>query len=142
MKKVNILIVILTIALVAVSCETYDDYNTDRKTVVGFITPTKNINNIPEGGSKTDSVSLFVSDLSSSPRTFTVTTIPVDTLPTAPENFTFESTVTFPANTREVKFGVTAVDNSIDDTRRFFRLAIQGEANVVSGGRALIGVKN
>ncbi|QQX75408.1 MULTISPECIES: hypothetical protein [Aequorivita] len=141
MKRVNILIVILTIAIIAVSCETYDDYNTDRKTVVGFVTPNKNIS-VPEGGSKTDSVKVFVSDLSSSDRTFTVITIPVDTLPTAPENYTFESTVTIPANTRETMFGVTAVDNSIDDTRRFFRLAIQGEADVVSGGRALIGVKN
>ncbi|SRX54659.1 hypothetical protein [Aequorivita sp. CIP111184] len=141
MKKVNILLVILALAIVTVSCETYDDYNAERKTTVGFITLTKNIS-VPEGGSKTDSVSLFVSDLSSSARTFTVITVPVDTLPTAPENYSFESTVTVPANTREVKFGVTAIDNSIDDTRRFFRIAIQGDANIVSGGRTLIGVKN
>lgn len=142
MKKVNILIVILTIALVAVSCETYDDYDTNRKTTVGFITASKNINNVPEGGTKTDSVQLFISDISSAARTFTVITVAVDTLPTAAENYTFESTVTFPANTRQVNFGVTAVDNSIDDTRRFFRLAIQGEADVVSGGRTLVGVRN
>ncbi len=141
MKKVNIFLVILAIAMVAVSCETYDDYNTDRKTTVGFVTLTKNLS-VPEGGTKTDSVKLFVSDLSASARTFTVITVPVDTLPTAPENYSFESTVTVPANQREVNFGVTAIDNSIDDTRRFFKLAIQGEANVVSGGRALIGVKN
>ncbi len=142
MKKVNILLVIFVIAIVAVSCETYDDYNAERKTVVGFVTPTLNINNIPEGGSKTDSVQLFVSDLSSSPRTFTVITVAPDTLPTASDNYTFESTVTFPANTREVKFGFTVIDNSINDERHFFRLAIQGEADVVSGGRSLIGVKN
>lgn len=133
--------VLITIAIVAISCETYDDYNEDRKTVVGFVTTTKNLT-VPEGQSKTDSVQLFISDISSSPRTFTVITVPVDTLPTAPENYTFESTVTFPANTREVKFGFTAIDNSIDDTRRFFRLAIQGESDVVSGGRTLIGLKN
>ncbi len=141
MKKVNIFLVILAIALVAVSCETYDDYNTERKTTVGFVTLTKNLS-VPEGGTKTDSIKLFVSDLSTSARTFTVITVPVDTLPTAPENYSFESTVTVPANKREVNFGVTAIDNSIDDTRRFFKLAIQGEADVVSGGRALIGVKN
>lgn len=141
MKKVNILLVILTIAIVAVSCETYDDYNTDRKTVVGFVTPTRNIS-VPENMSKTDSVQVFISDISSSARTYTVTTVPVDTLPTGPENYTFESTVTFPANTRQVSFYVTAIDNTIDDTRRFFKLAIQGEADAVSGGRALIGVKN
>ncbi|MEM0518263.1 MULTISPECIES: hypothetical protein [Aequorivita] len=141
MKKVNILIVILAIALVAVSCETYDDYDENRLTTVGFVTLTKNIS-VPEGGSKTDSVKVFVSDLSNVARTFSVITVAPDTLPTAPENYTFESTVTIPANTREVMFGVTAIDNSIDDTRRYFRIAIKPEPNIVSGGRSQIGVKN
>lgn len=134
--------VILAIAIVAVSCETYDDYNADRKTVVGFTTATKNINGIPEGGTKSTTVDLFVSDISSSDRTFSVTTVPVDTLGTAPDNYTFETTVTFPANTREASIEVTGVDNSITEDRSFFRLAIQGEADVVSGGRTLIGVRN
>jgi hypothetical protein len=141
MKKVNILIVILAIALVAVSCETYDDFDANRMTTVGFVTLTKNLS-VPEGGTKTDSVKVYVSDVSSVARTFSVIAIAPDTLPTAPENYTFESTVTFPANTREVNFGVTAIDNTIDDTRRYFRIAIKGEANVVSGGRSQIGVKN
>jgi hypothetical protein len=141
MKKVNILIVILAIALVAVSCESYDDYDTDRMTTVGFVTLTKNLS-VPEGGSKTDSVKVFVSDLSNVARTFEVITVAPDTLPTDPENYTFENTVTFPPNTREVMFGVTAIDNSIDDTRRYFRIAIKPEPNIVSGGRSQIGVKN
>ncbi|OAD90054.1 hypothetical protein A7A78_07500 [Aequorivita soesokkakensis] len=142
MKKVNILIVILTIALVAVSCETYDDYNTDRTTVVGFTTATKNINNIPEGGTKSETVNLFVSDLSSADRTYTVIQVPLDSMETASENYTYDATVTFPANTREASIVVTAIDNSITDERNFFKLAIQGGPDVVSGGLVLVGVKN
>lgn len=142
MKKVNILIVILTIAIVAVSCETYDDYNTDRKTVVGFTTATKNINNIPEGGTKSTTVDLFVSDLSSADRTFTIVAIPADSLATAPENYTFDSTVTFPANERSASIEVIAVDNSITEERAFFKLAVEGSTDIVSGGIVLMGVKN
>lgn len=142
MKKVNILIVILAIALVSVACESYDDYNTDRKTVVGFTATSLNINSVPEGGSKTDSVEVFISDLSSSARTYTIITLPVDTLPAASENYSFEPTVTFPPNTRSVKFGVTAIDNSITDERNFFRIAIQPQADIVAGGRTLVGIKN
>ncbi|MAP79841.1 MAG: hypothetical protein CL526_02010 [Aequorivita sp.] len=140
MKKVNILLVVFALALGVVSCETYDDYDTERMTTVGFVTLTKNIR-VPDGGSKTDSVEVFVSDLSNVARTFNVITVPVDTLPVDPENYSFEGTVTFPPNTRKVKFGVTGIDNSLDDTRRFFKLAIEGEANVVSGGRSQIGLK-
>ncbi len=142
MKKVNILIVILAIALVSVACESYDDYNTDRKPVVGFTLATRNINNIPEGGSKTDSLEVFISDLSSSARTYTVITLPADTLPAAPENYSFEFTVTFPPNTRSVFFKVTGVDNSLTTERNFFKIAIQPQADIVSGGRSVIGVKN
>lgn len=142
MKKVNILMIILTIAIVAVSCETYDDYDTDRKTVVGFTSATKNINNVPEGGTKSTTVDLFVSDLSSADRTFTIVAIPADSLGTAPENYTFDSTVLFPANERSASIEVTAIDNSITDERRFFKLAIEGSENVVSGGIVLMGVKN
>ena len=141
MKKVNILTVILAIALIAVSCESYDDYNTDRKTVVGFVTLTKNIS-VPEGGSKSDSVKVYVSDLSNSARTFSVTTLALDSLETAAENYTYDSTVTFPANTSEAYVHVTAIDNSITDERNYFQLVIEGDANTVSGGRSLIGVRN
>lgn len=142
MKKVNILIVILTIALVAVSCETYDDYNTERKTVVGFTVATKNINGVPEGGTKSTTVDLFVSDLSSADRTYTVISQPVDSLGTAAENYTFDPSVTFLANTRVATIEVVAVDNSITEERSFFKLAIQGGEDVVSGGVVVVGIRN
>lgn len=142
MKKVNILIVILTIALVAVSCETYDDYNTDRTTVTGFILATQNINNVPEGGTKSLTVELYVSDVASSDRTFSIVAKAADSLGTAPDNYTFDSTVTFLANTQKSSIEIIAVDNSITDDRTFFKLAVEGNEETISGNPILIGVRN
>lgn len=142
MKKVNILIVILTIALVAVSCETYDDYNQERKSVAGFTNATKNINNVPEGGTKSVTVDLFVSDVSSSDRTYTIISVPADTLQAATQDYTFDATVTFPANSREASIEVTAIDNTITEERTYFKLAVEGSADVVSGGMVEVAIRN
>ncbi|MDN3724315.1 hypothetical protein QRD02_07960 [Aequorivita sp. SDUM287046] len=145
MKKFNIILTFVVLALVAVSCETYDDYDTDRKTVIGFTSASDNVNNIPEGGERTRTFTdvLFVSDLAPVDRQFTVTVIPTilpDAEPpstaTNPENYTFESTVVIPANSQRGSFTVTGIDNSIEDERgEYFSVAIQGGGNVVSGGR-------
>ena len=146
MKKINILIVILTLAIVAVSCETYDDYNTDRKSVVGFSDPSKNINGVPEGGTKSSFANVFISDVSNVDRTFSVIVVPVkDPLtnpPTATDNYTFDSTVVIPANTRRGIVNITAIDVSITSVRSYFALAIEGDTDIVSGGIVLVGVKN
>lgn len=149
MKKINLLFTFVVLALVMVSCESYDDYNTDRKTVVGFSVPSKNINNIPEGGEKTTTLDIVTSDLASVDRTFKIITIPAlldDSNPpfveTNSENYTFDATVTIPANTREGSITVTGIGNSIQDERgEFFSLAVEGGGNVVSGGRTTIKIK-
>ncbi len=144
MKKNNIIFSLTAIfALVFMTaCETYDDYDTDRTSVVGFIKATENINNIPEGGTKSTTLQLFVSDVSSSDRTFSIVTAPVDTLATGSDNYIFDSTVTFLANERTASIEVTGVDNSITDERSFFRLIVEGSSDVVSGGRILMGLRN
>ncbi|MCB0464329.1 MAG: hypothetical protein KDC78_01460 [Aequorivita sp.] len=145
MKKLNILITFLSIAILAVSCETYDDYNTERKTVAGFNLPTKNINNIPEGGSKSSTIDIFVSDLSTVDRTFTIEDMvsTSDEFPaTAPDNYTFDSTVVVPAGERFGTITVTGEDNSITDERSYFILKVQASTDVVSGGTVLVGLRN
>ncbi len=148
MKKINIIITLIVLAFVVVSCETYDDYNTDRKTVIGFTSESDNINNIPEGGERTRTFTdaLFVSDISDVDREFKVMVIPT-ILPEAeppatatnPENYIFESTVTIPANSRRGDFTVTGIDNSIEDERgEYFSVAIEGGGDIVSGGRFTI----
>lgn len=150
MKKINILFTFIVLALVMVSCESYDDFNADRKTVVGFSVPSKNINNIPAGpDGRSTTVDLVTSDVSSVDREFKITTIPAlldDAIPpfveTNPENYTYDATVTILANTRTGTIEVTGFANSIEDERgEFFTLAIEGGGNVVSGGRTTIRVK-
>ncbi len=142
MKKVNILIALLAIAIFTVSCESYDDYNTDRKNVVGFITKERAINNIPEGGTKSATVDLFMTDLSNVDRTFNIIDVPALSEPaTARENYTFDATVTFLANTREASITVTGIDNSIEG-EEYFALAVEGEGDVVSGGIVSVRVRN
>ncbi len=143
MKKINIIITFIVLALTVVSCETYDDYNADRKTVVGFSVSSKNINNIPEGGERSSTVDLFVSDIADVDREFKIMAIPALEAPaTAPENYSFDATVLIPANTREGTITVTGIDNSIEDPEgEFFALAIEGGGNVVSGGRVSIRVR-
>lgn len=146
MKKLKFITLILTIALVAVSCETYDDYDTNRETVVGFTKSSQNINGIPEGGEKSVTLDVFASDLSNNDRTFTVISIPIANpevdIPTADENYTFDTSVIIPANERMGSITVTGVDVSITNERSFFMLAIKGTENNVSGGQIKIGLKN
>ncbi|SRX74612.1 hypothetical protein [Aequorivita antarctica] len=146
MKKINIIITFIILGLFVVSCETYDDFNADRKTVVGFTKPIdNNINNIPEGGERTrtfDNV-LFASDLADVDRQFKVIVIPTileiadpPLVATNPENYTFEAMVTIPANSQRGGITITGIDNSIEDERgEYFTVAIEGGGNVVSGGR-------
>ncbi|XOL40011.1 hypothetical protein KCTC32420_00376 [Aequorivita nionensis] len=148
MKKINIIITFVVLALFVVSCETYDDYDTNRKTVIGFTNSSDNVNNIPEGGERTRTFNdaLFVSDLADVDREFKVIVIPTilpDAEPPAtatnPENYTFEATVIIPANSQRGSFTVTGIDNSIEDERgEYFSVAIEGGGNVVSGGRFTI----
>ncbi len=146
MKNIKFLFLILAVAVVSVSCETYDDYETPRDTVVGFTLSTKNINRIPEGGTKSETVTVFASDVSSAARTYNVVVVPIldpeINVPTAPENYTFDSTVTIPANERIGEITVTGIDVTVSDERTYFQLAIEGGSDVVSGGEILIGLKN
>lgn len=146
MKKLKFITLILTIALVAVSCETYDDYDTNRDTVAGFTKKSQNINSIPQDGEKSTDVDVFASDVKSFERTFTVINVPVinpeENTPTAEDNYTFETSVTIPANERMGSLVVTGIDNSLTSERTFFMLSIQGGPDVVSGGTIMIGLKN
>lgn len=144
MKKINIIITFVVLALTVVSCETnYDDYNADRKTVIGFSIPSKNINNVPQGGERSSTVDLFVSDMVDVDRQFNIISIPALEAPaTAPENYSFDATVTIPANTRVGTITVTGIGNSINTpSGEFFALAVEGGGNVVSGGRISIRVR-
>jgi hypothetical protein len=141
MKKINILITFVALALSVISCETYDDYDQDRKPVVGFSEVSRNINGVPTGSFKSIDVKLYASDLSSEDRTFNIISVPaildLTTVPpqieTASENYTFDSTVTIPANSQVGVITVSATNVSLGDTDEYFSLGVEATATVVSG---------
>lgn len=145
MKNVKILIFLMTLAVVGVSCETHDDYDSPRKPVVGFTALAQNINNISQGDSKEISVEVFASDVSSSDRTFNLTTVPIEDTetnpPADPENYSFDSSVTIPAGERVGNFTVTGTNVSLTTDRTFFKITIENDPSVVAGGEILIGLK-
>ncbi|WP_313111677.1 hypothetical protein [Aequorivita sediminis] len=142
MKNIKTIIAFLFTTVLLVSCETYEDYDSEA-TVVGFTKNSSNINRVPEGGTKEGTVTLYVSDVSNADRTFTLVDLPADEFPTATDNYEYPSSVTIPAGVREIEVTVTAIDNSISpDDRTFFILAVQAGEGYVAGGQVLIGLKN
>ncbi|MEZ4882193.1 MAG: hypothetical protein R2775_07450 [Flavobacteriaceae bacterium] len=141
MKKINIIITIVALALFVGSCETYDDYNTDRKTVVGFSEISRNINGVTSGSEKSIEVAIFASDIVNSDRQFNIISVPTlldlnsnpPEVQTNPDNYRFDPTVTIPANSREGVITVYGTNNSMQQDREFFSLAVEGSDNVVSG---------
>lgn len=146
MKKLKFITLILTIALVAVSCETYDDYDTDRPTIVGFAKKSQNVNGVPEGGTKDQTLDVFVSDVSNTDRSFEIVVVPipdpVTNVPTASENYTFDASVTIPANERIGTITLTAVDVSLTKDRTYVMLGIKEGSGYIAGGTILVGLKN
>lgn len=146
MKNIKFLILTLTIALVAVSCESYDDYETDRDTIVGFVKKSENINSVPEGGTKSAEVEVFASDVSNVDRTFGIIALPIpdpeNNPPTDAENYTFDSTVVIPANERIGVITVTAIDVTLTKDREYFMLGIKEGSDYIAGGSTKIGIKN
>lgn len=142
MKNIKFLILLLAVTVVTVSCETYDDYDTDRKPVVGFTVKNKNISNITSGGTKSTTVEVFASDVSSQDREFSVTDQPIDDgrLPAVRENYEYDSTVLIPANERSGLVTVTGKNVSLTSERTFFKLSIASDPNVVAGGEVVIGL--
>lgn|SRR5690554_1995321 len=146
MKKIKFLILFLAVAVVGVSCETYDDYDTNRLPAVGFTAKNKNINSIPPGEERSTTVDVFASDVSTSDRTFNVITVPIEDTetnpPTAPENYDFDRTVTIPANSRVGTMTVTGIGVSLPSgVREYFKLAIDSDDSVVAGGQILIALR-
>lgn len=142
MKNIKLIFTFFIAAVLLVSCEKYEDYDSEA-TVVGFTKQSININRIPEGGTKDEVVSLFASNVSGVDRTFTLTDLPAEVSPTATNNYSYPATVVVPAGTREINVTITGIDNSISPTdRTFFVLAVQAGDDYLSGGRVLVGLRN
>lgn len=144
MKNLKMIILIMTLAVLGTSCESYDDFETH--TIVGFTRANYNINGIGsnQGDRKTAEVTVFVSDMASVDRTFTITDIEIDNPddfpPTDRENFEYQETVTIPAGEYNGTLLVTGINNTLnsDPDPTFFRLAVLGTPEVVVGSSITI----
>lgn len=116
MKNVYILLVIAATTLFASCNNTNDDYDTDRGVTIGFTSlPLEDIT-LPPGGTLTFPVPFFITDVSSSDRTFNVIVIESETT-LAPENYSFETSVTIPAGSRSgvLQFNAENVSMSTEE---------------------------
>lgn len=138
MKNLKYIITVLAIAIVAVSCESFDDYDEDRMTVVGFTTAVGGPNAIvPAGGTFNKDINVFVSDVSSVERSFTVT-INEELTELGSENYSFGNVVV-PANERTAIFTVTFTDVNLTSTFQPVRFKFDNTSgDYVSGGQLTI----
>jgi len=140
MKNLKYIVTILAIALVAVSCETYDDFDQDRLPVVGFTSAEGGPNAIvPAGGTLEKQINVFASDVSSNERTFAVL-INEEITELGPENYTFGNIV-IPANQRTGLFTVTFTDVSLTSDFQPVRFKVDDSSGVVAGSEISIQVR-
>lgn len=133
MKNIKLIIILLIGVLTTFSCETYDDYNQVRETVVGFTRPNENIAGIPINGTKDKSTPVFASDVSSVDRSFTVSIVE-ELTDVSSANYSFDPTITIPAGERTTMFTITAIDVDLTNEFQNITVSIVGTEDVVSGG--------
>lgn len=146
MKNIKFLILIMTFAFVATSCDKYDDYDADRVPVVGFTAKVKNINGIKPGTEKSTTIDVFASDISSEDRVFEITDVEIDNPdefpPTARENYSYDTTVTIPAGERIGTIEVIGKNTTdITSKREYFRLKVKNVSGVAAGGEVNVGLR-
>lgn len=146
MKNIKYLLLIMTIVFASTSCDTYEDYDSDRIPVVGFTRKNININSIAEGTIKSTTVDVFASDISSEDRTFEIIEVPIDNTteyPPTEGDYSFDTTVTIPAGERVGTITLTGdnTNGKITMDRTYFRLAVKNDDTAASGGVLNVGLR-
>lgn len=144
MKNIKLIITVLAVALFAVSCDTHDDYDTERPTIVTFASLVGGPNAIvPVGGTLVKEINVFVSNVSNAERTFNVLLVAEET-EVASENYSFSSTVTIPANENTAIFSVTLTDVSLISDAQPLTLEFDGsnpDVNITGDSSITINVR-
>ena len=136
MKKIKILFSVLVLVLFVTSCESYDDYDTSRPEVAGFQAPSKNLK-VPNGGTKGLTLDIYVTDLSSQERTFTVSAV-ASLSQVDPENYQLDANFIIPANEHVGQFTMTGIDVSLTSEKEELVLQVDPKGDVISGSRIII----
>ena len=142
MKKAYILLSLFFVAFLATSCETYEDYDSERSPVIGFTLGTDFEIAISSSNPLIDfPIPYFVTDVSSSERTFQVVVVEEETEVTE-ENYSFDATVVVPANERSGTLLFSAMNISLPDEFAPLVLAFETTSEVTSGSPVYIFLKS
>jgi hypothetical protein len=141
MKKTYIILTLLLTTLLLSSCETYDEYDAERETLVGFTlgatlelplsaaNPVINFN-----------LPFFATEASTSDRIFRVVVVASET-EVASENFSFEADAVLLANERRGTLVFTAMNVSLTNDFAPIVLAFEASDNVLPGSLVRIALK-
>lgn len=142
MKKAYIFTLILALSTLT-SCNTsYDDYEEDRGSTIGFtlgatlelpVSSTNPIVDFP--------IPCFVTSASNIERTFEVIVVEEET-EVAAENYSFNAMVTIPANERKGFLYFTAMNVSLTSDFQPLIIAFKSDDNTISGRRASIALRS
>ncbi|MET6991455.1 hypothetical protein [Sediminicola arcticus] len=115
------------------SCEeellVYD--NVDGQTLVAFASNSYNLE-VQVDGTGTLSIPVNASTISTTDRNFTVSVIGEETT-TDPTSYSFDSSVTIPANSYEGTLVINGQDNNVEIEAKFLVLRLAGDAGVLVG---------
>jgi len=133
MKKAY-LALILVVAVMFSSCEnTNDDYDHDRGVTIGFSSLPLEEVALPPGGTLNFPVPFFITSVSTSDRTFNVSIVESATTLSA-DNYSFEPTVTVPANSRSGTLLFQATNNSMSpDDFQAVVISFESQEGITSG---------
>jgi hypothetical protein len=143
MKKTYIILMLFISALFTFSCETYDEFDAERPTIIGFTlgATTLQLTITPNNPSITFPVTFFVSETSNVERTFKVLVLDNPNGP-APENYSFDANIVIPANERRGVMPFTAMDVSLTNEYAPLELKFEESPGVLSGPTAKFELRN
>lgn len=141
MKKTYIIVTLFIATLFVSSCTTsYNDFDAERGAAIGFtlgaalelpFSSSGQVINFP--------IPYFVSDISSSDRTFQII---IEESEVASENYSIETTVVVPANERSGTVVFTGTNVSLTPEFQTLVLAFEATDGVTSGKRATIRLRS
>lgn len=142
MKKIYKLVTLIFSILVVASCTTdFDDINADHTNVVGFtLAVTLELPLSTNNPEINFPLPYFVSNTSSSERTFQVVVVEEET-ELSPESYSFEGTVVVPANERSGQLMFNAYNINLTSEFVPLVIAFESTSEIASGKKMYIALK-
>lgn len=136
MKKTYIILTLLLTTLFVTSCETYDDFEAERDTIVGFTFGAFATGMNPGQTIVFPIAKYYITDVSPVDRTFQLVADESLTGITS-DNYSFDSTVVIPANEQEGTLTVTLMNNSLSTEPKDLVIVFSSnDGTIVSGAPA------